>query len=137
MRIILSLLLGALFGSILIFSEAFHWQRIQEMFHFESFHMYGLLFSAIGTGLISVYLLRKTRVKAVSGNEIQLKKKELQLRGNIIGGLIFGAGWAITGACTAPIFILVGFNWQIGLVVLAGAILGVLTFALTKQNKFK
>lgn len=134
MKIITSLFLGAAFGSILIFSEAFHWNRIQEMFRFESFHMFGLLFSAFATGFVSLYIIRKRKIKTISGNEIHLKKKELQLKGNIFGGLLFGAGWAITGACTAPIFILIGFKWQIGVIVLIGAILGVLLFAITKQR---
>jgi uncharacterized membrane protein YedE/YeeE len=134
MRIILSLLLGALFGSVLIFSEAFHWQRIQEMFHFESFHMYGLLFSAIGTGLISLIILKKFRARTVYGNELKLTPKPKQRFGNVLGGLIFGSGWAITGTCTAPVFILIGFKWQIGLIVLAGALLGVLLFGLLKSR---
>lgn len=134
MRVLFSIILGAGFGTILIFSEAFHWSRIQQMFHFESFHMYGLLISAIATGSISVLIIKQHRIKSLRGNNIELKRKGLQLKGNIIGGLIFGVGWAVTGACTAPIFILIGFKWILGLIVLAGALLGVIIYAFTQKH---
>lgn len=129
MKAAFTISLGAIFGSLLITSQAFHWYRIQEMFHFESFHMFGLLGSAILTGALSVFFLKKYRVKSVSGAEIKPKRKAVRPVGNIVGGLFFGVGWAITGACTAPIFILSGWNWQIGLWAIAGALLGTLIYA--------
>jgi uncharacterized membrane protein YedE/YeeE len=129
MKTVLSILIGAYFGSVLIFSQAFHWQRIQEMFYFESFHMYGLLFTAIATGLISVKIIKRTKLKSVYGKDIVVKQKPLNLRGNILGGLFFGSGWALTGACTAPAFILIGTKWQIGLLIVVGAFLGVFLYA--------
>lgn len=134
MRIILSLLFGLFFGTILIASQAFHWYRIQEMFHFDSFHMFGLLGSAIATGALGVWILKKKKVLSLNGNPIEPKKKSVKPVGNTVGGLLFGIGWGITGACTAPIFILVGWNWQIGLVCIAGALLGTIIFAATKNR---
>ncbi|MFT6244689.1 MAG: putative membrane protein YedE/YeeE [Salibacteraceae bacterium] len=134
MKALTSLLLGFTFGAILIFSEAFHWYRIQEMFHFESFHMYGLLGSAILTGVISVLILKRFKVKSVYGTELKLVEKEPRRIGNVIGGLIFGMGWSLTGACTAPLIILAGWKWEIGLIGLGGALLGTLAFGLVKNK---
>ena len=134
MKIFISVLLGVLFGTILIASDAFQWVRIQEMFHFESFHMFGLIFSAIGTAAIAIWILKRSKCKSVFGNPIQLKRKENNLKANVFGGLFFGAGWSLTGACTAPIFILTGVHWKIGLIILTGVILGVIIFAVTKSK---
>lgn len=134
MKILISILFGMYFGTVLIASQAFHWYRIQEMFHFDSFHMYGLLGSAIATGALSVWILKKKKILSLNGNPVKTKQKELKPVGNSIGGLLFGIGWGITGACTAPIFILVGWNWQIGLVCIAGALIGTITFAALKNK---
>jgi uncharacterized membrane protein YedE/YeeE len=112
MKALIILLLGFGFSTVLIYSEAFHWLRIQEMFHFESFHMFGLLFSAIGTAALGLWLVKKLGLKTIEKEEIVIKKKPLQIYANGIGGVLFGAGWAITGACSAPLFILAGFNWN-------------------------
>lgn len=134
MKVVLSIGFGSLFGAILIASEAFQWNRIQEMFHFESFHMFGLLFSAIGTGFVSLQIIKRFRIKSVYGNEIQPKPKPRKRVGNVIGGLVFGSGWAITGACTAPLFIVLGYKWQVGLLILVGAIVGVLFYGLIRSK---
>ena len=104
------------------------------MFHFDSFHMYGILLSAISTGIISLWLIKKNKLKSSMGNAIQVVPKPRSKFGNIFGGLLFGIGWAFTGACTAPLFILLGFNWQIGFVSVLGALLGVLLYALLKSK---
>lgn len=127
-RFIVSLLLGVYFGFILILSEAFSWCRIQEMFHFESFHMFGVLFSAIVTAMISVLLLKKRKVKSVFGNVVKTERKPLNWTSNVVGGLIFGIGWAISGACSGPLFVLVGLEWEIGLAGILGALLGALIY---------
>ena len=129
MRLLLTVGLGFLFGSILIASEAFHWYRIQEMFHFDSFHMFGVLFSAIATAAISLGLIKRFKVRTVHGNKIKVTPKQPKRFGNFIGGLFFGMGWALTGACTAPVLILVGLKWEIGLITLAGVLIGSLFFA--------
>lgn len=130
MKFIITLFLGFLFGALLIASEAFSWYRIQEMFYFKSFHMFGLLFSAIGTSAVFVYIIKKKGLKSIYGEEIVLVPKKINWKRSVIGGLIFGTGWAITGACTAPIYILIGFKWQIGLSLLIGAILGTYIYSL-------
>ena len=134
MKFIITLILGFCFGSILIYSQAYSWYRIQEMFHFESFHMFGLLFSAFGTSAFSLFILKKFGIKAVSGKEIEVKPKPAQLKANIAGGLIFGIGWSISGACSAPVYVLVGMNWQIGLFLLAGALLGTIVYGLVESK---
>jgi uncharacterized membrane protein YedE/YeeE len=134
MKIVLTLLLGFLFGNVLIASQAFSWFRIQEMFHFDSFHMYGLLFSAIGTGALSLFILKKFKVRSIKGNELEIKPKPAQISANIIGGLIFGLGWSISGACSAPLYILIGMHWHIGLILLAGALVGTLLYGIFKSK---
>jgi len=134
MKILTYLLIGAYFGWVLIASQAFHWHRIQEMFHFDSFHMYGLLGSAIATAALGIWVIKRFKVKSVEGNEIKPKRKPVQWYANSIGGLFFGLGWGITGACTAPLFILVGFNWMIGIASLSGALLGTIIFGVIKNK---
>lgn len=134
MKALLFIVFGFLFASILIYSEAFHWQRIQEMFHFQSFHMFGLLLSAIATAALGLILIKRFRVKNLQGEVIVLKKKPMAFYSNAIGGLVFGAGWAITGACSAPLFILIGFNWKIGILGVGGALTGAFLYGLLKPK---
>lgn len=134
MKIVTSILLGLLFGTALVQSGAFHWYRIQEMFHFESFHMFGLIFSAIATGVVSVQLIKLLKLKSVYGNKPTMTKKSANKYSNALGGVIFGAGWALTGACTAPLFILLGFEWRVGLIALSGAVLGTLLYGKIKDR---
>lgn len=131
---IITILLGAFFGGVLILSDAFNWYRIQEMFHFEAFHMYGLIGSAIAVGAVTTFLLKKGGIKSIHSRAIQTKQKEVRPFGNTIGGLLFGAGWALTGACTAPIFILVGYKWEIGVLTLSCAVLGALLYGIVNKK---
>src|SRR5688572_15259150 len=101
------LLLGTSFGFILIKAEVISWFRIQEMFRFQSFHMYGVMCSAMAVGILSIFLIKKYQVKTFSGEEIIIAPKEFS-KGNIYGGLMFGLGWAMTGACPGPMFALLG-----------------------------
>ncbi len=117
------IVLGALFGIILIKSEVVSWFRIQEMFRLQSFHMYGVLGSAVVVGMISVYLIKRFKVKTIYGEPIVFVKKELN-KGNIIGGLFFGAGWAMTGACPGPLYAQIGAGWVTVIVTLVSAIFG-------------
>src|SRR5689334_5140604 len=98
---------GISFGIILVKSEAINWFRIQEMFRLQSFHMYGLIGSAVVTGMISVWLIRKFKVKTIYGEPIELHPKQFN-KGQVYGGLLFGAGWALTGACPGPLYALIG-----------------------------
>ena len=134
MKLILTLLLGFGFGQILIFSQAFSWYRIQEMFHFESFHMFGLLFSAIGTAAISLIVIKRLGLKTINGEEVVVKPKSIQLKANIIGGLIFGLGWSISGACSAPVYILVGMFWKVGGILLIGALVGTYLYGIVESK---
>jgi uncharacterized membrane protein YedE/YeeE len=134
MKTIATILIGYLFGWILIGTEAFSWYRIQEMFHFQSFHMYGVLGSAIGTGALSLFLLKKFKIKSLAGNPISVKPKPIQLKANIFGGLTFGLGWGLSGACSAPVFILAGKEWHIGGFLLIGSFLGVLIYGILEQK---
>ena len=134
MKFTITLLLGFLFGSVLILSQAYSWYRIQEMFHFQSFHMFGLLFSAIGTAALFLWIIKKTKVKSINGNAIKVEPKKLNWKSNAIGGLIFGSGWAISGACSAPVYILVGMYWEIGVLLLLGALVGTFCYAILKNK---
>ena len=133
-KFIITLFLGFFFGSILLSSQAFSWYRIQEMFHFQSFHMFGLLFSAIGTSAIFLFLIKRSKAKSVYGNPIDVQPKKLEWKANVLGGLIFGIGWSISGACSAPVYILVGLHWKIGIVLLVGAFVGTILYGLS-ENK--
>lgn len=127
-KTLFTIALGFAFGSVLIASQAVSWYRIQEMFHFKSFHMFGLLFSAIATAMVSLWIIRKSRVKTIKGNEPKWSPKPLQWKSLITGGVIFGIGWGISGACSAPVYIIAGMHWQIGLFLLGGALLGAFTY---------
>lgn len=134
MKIVLTIALGVFFGTVLIASQAFNWYRIQEMFHFQSFHMFGLLGSAIATGALSVWILKKRKTVSIHGKPIQPTKKKIRPVGNVVGGTLFGIGWGITGACTAPVFILVGWKWEIGVACLLGVLVGTVFYAAIKSK---
>jgi uncharacterized membrane protein YedE/YeeE len=117
------LLAGMLFGIILVKSEVISWFRIQEMFRLQSFHMYGVIGSAVVVGMISVFLIKKFNIKSIDGELIKLESKKFN-KGQIYGGLIFGFGWAITGACPGPLFAQIGTGATVIIVALLSAIAG-------------
>jgi uncharacterized protein len=113
------LLIGTLFGIVLTKSEVISWFRIQEMFRFQSFHMYGVIGSAVITALIGIQILKRSKAKSVSGEPIEYPKKEFS-QGTWIGGALFGMGWALTGACPGPLFALLGSGvLPMGIVILS------------------
>lgn len=114
---------GILFGIILIKSEVISWFRIQEMFRLQSFHMYGVIGSAVAVGALSIWLIKKFNVKTIYGESIEIPKKKFS-QGQIYGGLIFGLGWAITGACPGPLFAQIGTGATVIIVTLLSAIAG-------------
>ena len=134
MRFVITLLLGFSFGMLLIATQAYSWFRIQEMFHFDSFHMYGVLFSAIGTASLSLFIIKKFSIKSFSGKEIVLTPKKFEWKANAIGGLLFGIGWGLTGACSAPLYILIGMHYKIGISLFLGAITGVVLYAFVNKK---
>lgn len=117
------LLAGILFGMILVKSEVVSWFRIQEMFRLQSFHMFGVIGSAVAVGMISVQLIKKYKIKTIYGEPIEIPRKQFS-KGQIYGGLIFGFGWALTGACPGPLFAQIGAGATVIAVSLLSAIAG-------------
>ena len=114
---------GILFGIILVKAEVISWFRIQEMFRLQSFHMYGVIGSAVAVGIISVWLIKKFKLKTIYNEPVEFVSKKFN-KGNIYGGLIFGFGWAITGACPGPLFAQIGTGTLVVIVTLLSAIAG-------------
>jgi uncharacterized membrane protein YedE/YeeE len=116
-------LIGTVFGMIFVKAEIISWFRIQEMFRFQSFHMYGVIGSAIVTGIISIQLIKRFNIKTMHGETILIPTKVFK-KGQVIGGFIFGLGWAITGACPGPLFAQIGSGYTVILVTLVAALAG-------------
>jgi len=116
-------LLGILFGIVFVKAEIISWFRIQEMFRLQSFHMYGVIGSAVVVGMISVLLIKRYNAKSMEGEKIKLDNKKFN-KGQIYGGLIFGLGWAVTGACPGPLFAQIGTGATVIIVTLLSAIAG-------------
>ena len=127
------LIMGILFGIILVKSEVISWYRIQEMFRLQSFHMFGVIGSAVVTGIISVWLIKKFNIKTIRGEKIELPTKKFN-QGQIYGGLIFGFGWAITGACPGPLFAQIGSGFSVILITLLSAIAGTWLYGLIRDR---
>lgn len=134
MKFIKYLLVGILFGIVLTKSEAVSWYRIYEMFHFQSFHMYGIIMTAVITGLIGIQIIKRNNLKDIKGNAITIPDKEKGFIHYIIGGFIFGLGWALVGTCPGPIFILLGAGFMGVGIVLIGALLGTFLYGLFKNK---
>lgn len=128
------LVLGMLFGFILVKSQVISWYRIQEMFRFQSFHMYGVIGTAVLVGIISIWLIKRFNIHALDGTPINLAPKDPTYKRYIFGGTLFGLGWAMTGACPGPIAALIGGGYSVFLVVLASAILGTWTYGVLRQQ---
>ncbi len=114
---------GIAFGILLIKSEVISWFRIQEMFRLQSFHLYGVIGSAVITGIISVWLIKKTNAKTISGEPIRFSRKTFN-KGQVYGGLLFGFGWAITGACPGPLYAQIGTGATVIIITLLSAVAG-------------
>jgi uncharacterized membrane protein YedE/YeeE len=127
------LLMGLFFGIILVKSEVISWYRIQEMFRLQSFHMYGVIGSAVVTGIISVWLIKKFNIPTIKGERIELPTKKFN-KGQIYGGLIFGFGWAITGACPGPLFAQIGSGFGVIIITLLSAIAGTWVYGLIREK---
>lgn len=117
------LIVGLLFGVVFVKAEVVSWFRIQEMFRLQSFHMYGIIGSAVIVAMLSIWLIKKFGVKTLSGEPITIKPKEFN-KGQIYGGILFGLGWAVTGACPGPLFAQIGTGATVVAVTLISAILG-------------
>jgi len=128
MRALKYILLGIFFGIVMTKSEAISWYRIQEMFRFQSFHMYGIIGSALVTGILVIAIIKKMGLRDIHGQKIWMPDKEMSIPRYLIGGTIFGLGWALTGACPGPIFVLIGHGFSVILVVLLSAVLGTFVY---------
>lgn len=124
---------GIFFGIILVKAEVISWFRIQEMFRFQSFHMYGVIGSAVLVGAISIFIIKKLNIKSIDGEPIFIAPKEFR-KGQIFGGLIFGFGWAMTGACPGPLFAQIGTGAFAVIVTLSAAVLGTWVYGLLKEK---
>ncbi|MFM2213513.1 MAG: hypothetical protein RL427_776 [Bacteroidota bacterium] len=134
MNLLKYVLVGFVFGVVLTKSEAISWYRIYEMFQFQSFHMYGIIMTAIATGVIGIQIIKRKNLKDVDGNPIYIADKE---DGNVrywVGGLLFGLGWALVGACPGPIFILLGAGFMSAGLLLFGALLGTFLYGVLKHK---
>ncbi len=134
MKTIKFLVVGFLFGIVITKSEAVSWYRIYEMFHFQSFHMYGIIMTAIITGLIGLQLMKRSKMNNIDGEPVNVQDKE---KGSVrywLGGLFFGLGWALAGACPGPIFILIGAGFFNMIFVLIGALIGTFIYGVIKDR---
>lgn len=134
MRAFVYLFIGIVFGIILIKSQAASWFRIYEMFNFQSFHMYGIIFTAVFFGSVFTFAIKKFNIKSVFGEDIKIEAKEKAFVRYLIGGALFGLGWALTGACPGPLFALIGSGfWMVGIVIIS-SILGTFLYGVLKKK---
>ncbi|WP_372340058.1 DUF6691 family protein [Parapedobacter lycopersici] len=127
------LVVGVLFGIVFVKAEIISWFRIQEMFRFQSFHMYGIIGSAVIVGMLSVWLIRKFNIRTIYGEPITFTPKTFN-KGQIYGGLLFGLGWGLTGACPGPLFVQIGTGATVVAVVLLSAIAGTWLYGKLRDN---
>lgn len=125
---------GTLFGFVAIRSEIVSWYRIQEMFRFQSFHMYGVIFSAVAVGALSLYLIKRFDAKTVGREPITLHPKDPTWFRYIAGGTVFGLGWALIGACPGPMLALIGAGFPSLLIAVAGAIAGTFVYGILRER---
>ena len=128
------IMLRKVFGIVLVKSEAVSWYRIYEMFKFQSFHMYGIIGSAVVTGILLILLSKRLKLKTIEGSQLRVPLKDKGFTRYIIGGSIFGLGWALCGACPGPMYILIGTGAFSILIVIAAALLGTYVYGLLKDK---
>ncbi|MEM7484298.1 MAG: DUF6691 family protein [Bacteroidota bacterium] len=134
MRSLIYLLIGIFFGIVLFKSEAASWFRIYEMFRFDAFHMYGIIGSTVVLGVLGIYLIKRFNITSFYGNQIVFQTKEKKIKRYLFGGILFGLGWALAGACPGPIFTLLGAGFLPMLIVLISAVLGTYVYGLLKDR---
>jgi len=128
------ILAGILFGIIMAKSEAISWYRIQEMFRFQSFHMYGIIGTAVILGVTAVFMIKKFRIRDVQGKVIHFQDKDKSWRKYAIGGTVFGLGWALTGACPGPMFVNIGYGYWAMIIVVLGSLLGTYLYGIIRNK---
>lgn len=134
MKLIKFLLLGIVFGIVMTKSEAVSWFRIQEMFRFQAFHMYGIIGTAVTLGVAGVALIKKFKIRDFSGNPILFSPKEKSVYRYLIGGSIFGLGWALSGACPGPMVVNVGYGYWAMAIVFFFALVGTYLYGVVKSK---
>ena len=128
------LLVGIFFGIVLTKAQVVSWFRIYEMFRFESFHMYGIIGTAVITGVILVQFIKRTKHKSVDGLEIFIEEKPKTYKANLLGGIIFGLGWALVGACPGPLYILIVGGFFAVVIVIISALFGTFLYGLWREK---
>lgn len=134
MRSVIYLFIGIFFGITMFKSEAASWFRIYEMFMFQSFHMYGIIGSALAIGIIFTYSIKRYKIKSFYGETIQIRAKAKGYKRYLIGGVIFGLGWALAGACPGPMFTLLGAGFTPIIIVILSAMFGTYLYGVLKDN---
>ncbi|TVR38116.1 MAG: YeeE/YedE family protein [Cryomorphaceae bacterium] len=134
LNIIKFLVAGTLFGLILTKSEVISWYRIQEMFRFQSFHMYGIIGSAVILGAIVVQVIKKLGMKSMDGEAISLAPKDMSITRYLVGGALFGMGWAMTGSCPGPLYAHVGYGYTVMLVAIVSAVAGTMLYGALREK---
>lgn len=133
-KVFIYLVVGFFFGIIMYKSEAASWFRIYEMFRFESFHMYGIIGTALFFGIIFIQLIKRKKIKSIDGSPIVIPDKEKSIYRYLLGGIIFGLGWALVGACPGPMFTLVGAGFLPILIVITSAVIGTFIYGVLKDK---
>ncbi len=134
MKYIKFVALGILFGIVMAKAEVISWYRIYEMFRFEAFHMYGIIGSAVILGVLGTYLMKNRKIRSMDGNQIEFPPKNMSIPRYLIGGICFGLGWALVGACPGPMFVLIGGGYLPILIVLLGALLGTFAYGMLRKH---
>lgn len=134
MKFIKFLIAGVLFGIVMAKSEAISWYRIQEMFRFQAFHMYGIIGTAVVLGMIGVAIIKRFKLKDIDGNSIRFQQKEKSVTKYLAGGGLFGLGWALTGACPGPIVVNIGYGFFAMTIVFLFALIGTYLYGVAKEK---
>ena len=134
MKFLKFLFIGILFGIVMTKSEVISWYRIQEMFRFQAFHMYGVIGSALAVGVVMTQWLKSKNAKSVEGEPLQIIDKEKSIARYLFGGIIFGLGWALSGACPGPMYTLVGNGYTTVIVLILSAIAGTFVYGMLKER---
>ena len=134
MKTLVYLIIGVFFGIVMYKSEAASWFRIYEMFEFGSFHMYGIIGSALAIGVIGTQIIKRRNIKALGGQDMQLNPKTMSISRYLFGGILFGLGWALAGACPGPMYVLAGAGYGSILIVIFGALVGTFLYGLLRNK---
>ena len=134
MKYLKYILAGIVFGIVMVKAEIISWFRIYEMFQVDAFHMYGIIGSAVVLGVIGTFLIKKSKAKSLSGDPISFSPKQMSIPRYLIGGIIFGLGWALVGACPGPMFVLLGTGFLPILIVIFGALVGTFLYGALRSR---